>query len=149
MKAARSARAIKSAPKSAPKPAPSAADQPATAAETTATQTPARTATRPEPIFVKETENEAPDGGELKKKELIDKVVSRSDVKKKYAKPVIEAMLEILGEAVNEGRELNLQPFGKLKHNRTKETDNAHVAIVKIRQSKAQIDPLVEKTDDD
>lgn len=73
---------------------------------------------------------------ELKKPELVDLVVSRSDIKKKYAKPVVEAMLEVLGETLAKGREMNLQPFGKVKYNRTKETISARVVVTKIRQSK-------------
>ncbi len=73
---------------------------------------------------------------ELKKTELIDLVVSRSDIKKKYAKPVVEAILEVLGETLARGREMNLQPFGKVKYNRTKETTSARVIVAKIRQSK-------------
>ncbi|MEO3414013.1 HU family DNA-binding protein [Roseovarius sp. CAU 1744] len=73
---------------------------------------------------------------ELKKPELIDLVVTRSEIKKKYAKPVVEAMLEILGETLSKGREMNLQPLGKVKYNRTKETTSARVVVTKIRQSK-------------
>ncbi|SLN61433.1 Bacterial DNA-binding protein [Roseovarius litorisediminis] len=73
---------------------------------------------------------------ELKKRELIDRVVERSDIKTKFAKPVIEAALAVLGEALAEGRELNLQPMGKLKYNRTKETENARIIVAKIRQVK-------------
>ena len=75
-------------------------------------------------------------GPEMKKQELLDKVVSRSDTRKKFAKPVVEAMLEILGETLAEGRELNLPPLGKVKLNRTKEGARARVIVAKIRQSK-------------
>lgn len=71
----------------------------------------------------------------LKKKELIDTVTERSGIKKKDAKPVIEAMLEVLGETLAEGREMNLQPLGKIKINRTKEVQGGNVLIVKVRQS--------------
>jgi DNA-binding protein HU-alpha len=74
---------------------------------------------------------------ELKKKELIDLVVEKSAVSKKYAKPVVEAMLEVLGETFAEGREMNLQPLGKVKYNRIKEMDNARIVILKLRQNKA------------
>ena len=74
---------------------------------------------------------------ELKRRELIDRVVAKSDVKKKYAKPVIEAMLEVLGDTLSEGREMNLQPLGKVKLNRTKETPTARVIVAKIRQNKS------------
>lgn len=77
------------------------------------------------------------DGEELKKKELIDEVVARSGVRKKFAKPAIEAMIDILGEAISDGREVNLQPLGKIKLQRTKDTSNARITVVKIRQSKS------------
>lgn len=85
---------------------------------------------------------------ELRKKELVEAVVERSGIKKKYAKPVVEAMLETLGEALADGREMNLQPMGKLKINRVKQTGNGRIVINRIRQAmKAKIstkDPLAE-----
>lgn len=54
-------------------------------------------------------------GPELRKKELIDKVVKRSGIKKRDAKPVIESMLAVLGEALADSRELNLPDLGKVK----------------------------------
>ncbi len=73
----------------------------------------------------------------LKKQELIEKVVRASGIKKKDAKPVVEAMLEVMGDALADGREFNLQPLGKLKLNRTKETEGARIIVAKIRQSKS------------
>ena len=66
---------------------------------------------------------------------------------KKDAKPVVEAMLAVLGESIADGRELNLQPFGKLRINRTVEKHNGRVTVCKLRQStKATSDatPLAE-----
>ncbi|SDC89540.1 HU family DNA-binding protein [Ruegeria marina] len=77
----------------------------------------------------------ADDDNELRKRELIDLVVARSEVKKKFAKPAVEAMLAILGEAISEGRSLNLSPFGKLKVNRTNEKGNGQVIVCKLRRS--------------
>lgn len=74
-------------------------------------------------------------GPVMRKRELIDLVVEKSGIKKKDAKPVVEAMLAVLGEAVSDGRELNLQPFGKVKVRRAKEMPNARVMVTKIRQS--------------
>ena len=74
---------------------------------------------------------------DLKKKELIDLVVERSDIKKKDAKPVVEAMLAVLGETIASGRELNLQPLGKLRINRSTDKGNGRVIICKLRQSNA------------
>lgn len=70
----------------------------------------------------------------LGKKQLIEDVVARSGIKKKDAKPVIEAMLGVLGEAIAEGRELNLQPFGKITLQKQNEKAQARVSVVRIRQ---------------
>ncbi|WP_019295886.1 MULTISPECIES: HU family DNA-binding protein [unclassified Leisingera] len=78
---------------------------------------------------------------ELAKKELIEKAVERSGVKKKDAKPVVEAVLALLGEAVAEGRELNLKPFGKLRINRSQERSNGTVFVCKLRQPLAASEP--------
>ena len=87
---------------------------------------------------------------DMKKKELIDLVVERSDIKKKFAKPVVEAMLAVLGEAIAEGRELNLQPLGKLRIYRAEEKSNGRVIVCKIRLSlSAQGDDGDDGDDDD
>lgn len=72
----------------------------------------------------------------LKKQELLASVIERSGVKKKFAKPVVEALLAELGEAVGEGREFNLEPFGKLKQVRTTDQAKARVVTARIRQRK-------------
>ncbi|MEL7282005.1 MAG: hypothetical protein AAGK79_16730 [Pseudomonadota bacterium] len=79
-------------------------------------------------------------GTELKKKELLDLVVARSDVKKKFAKPVVEAMLDILGGAIAEERALNLQPMGRVMPKRTKDAGKNRVVIARIRQSKERVE---------
>lgn len=71
---------------------------------------------------------------ELKKRELVDLAVERSGVKKRDAKPAIEAALAILGEALSEGRELNLRPFGKLKVTRMKKGDHGQIINARVRQ---------------
>jgi DNA-binding protein HU-alpha len=124
--------------------------RPKTTAKASSTATPPKpdAAQSITPVVV--TENVAADAGpELKKQELLDKIVTRSEVKKKFAKPVVEAMLEVLGEALAEGRELNLQPLGKVKLNRTKETPNARIIIAKIRQSKQGGASVVKPLDGD
>ena len=121
---------------------------------------PARAATKPAPgsAAAKTAPDVVPDttptvvtSTELKKRELIDEVVNRSGVRKKFAKPAIEAMIDVLAEAIAEGREVNLQPFGKIKHQRTKDTSNARITVAKIRQSKTAgpaLDPA-DRADDD
>lgn len=79
-------------------------------------------------------------GPVMRKKELIDAVVERSGIKKKDAKPVVEAMLAVLGEALADNRELNIQPLGKIKVRRAKQMQNGRVLVTKIRQSTAMDD---------
>ena len=73
---------------------------------------------------------------EMKKPALVEKAVEMSGVKKRYAKPAIEAALAILGEALKEGRDLNLQPMGKVMAKNSKETGSGKVINARIRQSK-------------
>ncbi len=79
-----------------------------------------------------------PEPTAMRKKQLIDAVVVRSGIKKKDAKPVIEAMLAVLGEAIAAGEDLNLPPFGKIKVTRQIDKDKAKVFVTRIRQSNAQ-----------
>ena len=99
----------------------------------------------PKPVVVTENTPVVSDPA-LKKKELIDAVVERSGIKKKDAKPVIEAMLAILGQTLADGREMNLQPLGKIKINRAKDVQGGKILVTKIRQSnrvpKAPSDPM-------
>lgn len=70
----------------------------------------------------------------MRKKELIEQVVSRSGMKKKDVKPVVEAMLAELGETLAKGRGLILPPLGRVMVNREKEMPDGRVLIVKVKQ---------------
>ncbi|SLN43760.1 integration host factor subunit alpha [Roseivivax jejudonensis] len=70
----------------------------------------------------------------LRKRELIDLVVTRSGMKKKDAKPVVEAALAVLGEQLADGRELNLAPLGKVRVTKHKQATNGQVLTARIRQ---------------
>ncbi len=105
---------------------------------TTAPQTRSKTpVSRAKPLDPEVVVTESPTVAEpeLKKKELIDTVVAMSGVKKRDAKPVIEAMLSVLGETIAEGRELNLAPMGKLKITRMKKTTKAQVITARLRRN--------------
>jgi len=79
---------------------------------------------------------EGPTGPQaLRKKELIDRVVALSGMKKKDVKPVVEATLAVLGTALSNEEPLNLQPLGKVVINRKKELANGEVLITRIRRS--------------
>ena len=101
-------------------------------AKTAATSTSKKAAPKVAPVVV-----EAPQpvvaGPMMRKKELIDAVVAQSGVKKRDAKPVVEAMLQILGDSLRDGRELNLQPLGKVMVRRSKKTQSGTVLMTKVR----------------
>ncbi len=77
---------------------------------------------------------------EMKKPDLINLVVERTGMKKKDVKPVVEAMLGVLGETLSRGQEMNLQPFGRVKINNTKDLAKAQVHSVRIRQAKGALE---------
>ncbi|MEP3441487.1 MAG: HU family DNA-binding protein [Sulfitobacter sp.] len=76
---------------------------------------------------------------ELRKKELFELVVERSGMKKKDVKPVVEAMLAVLGDALSEQREMDLPPLGKLKIQRGKELSDGRALVLKLRQKSSQL----------
>lgn len=78
-----------------------------------------------------------PKGEMLKKAEFLDRAVSRTDVKKRDAKPAIEAALAVLAEALSNGEELNLPPMGKLRVVKSKDLgEGAKVLTLKLRTMK-------------
>lgn len=77
---------------------------------------------------------------QLKKAELVDKIVARTGVKKRDAKKSAEAMLDILAETISGGREINIKPLGKVMLTRTKELDNGEMLMVRIRRVNIDIE---------
>ncbi len=129
-------------PKSTKTPSASKTKKPDTAAKpkkaAAAKTAPTKASTAPAAAQVAPTVVDAPQavilGPRMRKKELVDTVVTRSGMKKKDVKPVVETMLAVLGEALADNRELNLSPFGHLKIRREKKLANGRVVVAKIRQ---------------
>jgi len=84
---------------------------------------------------------------DLKKRDLIEAVLERCDVKKRDARPVIEAMLAVLGETLAEGRGLNLEPMGKLRVNRVEDRQDRRIVVCKLRRSLSAPEGEVEDTE--
>ncbi|WP_238364446.1 HU family DNA-binding protein [Mesobacterium pallidum] len=81
---------------------------------------------------------DAPEQGEvpeLRRGELIDRVVEQTGIRKKFAKPVVEEVLAILGEELAAGRRMNLQPLGRIKVSRQDELENGRLIVARIRQA--------------
>ncbi|WP_163849615.1 HU family DNA-binding protein [Pseudooceanicola aestuarii] len=87
----------------------------------------------PDPVVTQENRPaEAPEL--LRKKELLEGVVTRSGIRKRDAKPVVEALLAELGDALAAGRPMQLPGFGKLRVNRIKDSPASRVVVARIRQ---------------
>ncbi len=94
------------------------------------------TAKAPTPQVVSKHVDLAP-GEIVKKAEFIDRVIARADVKKKDAKPAIEAALAELADILAAGGELVLPPMGKLKQIKVKDLgDGAQMMTLKLRTMK-------------
>lgn len=81
--------------------------------------------------------NGAAKGGTLRKKDLVERVVTASGAKKKDVRGIVEAVLAVLGDALHAGEILALPPFGKARVNRQKDTAGGETLVVKLRRGKA------------
>lgn len=78
-----------------------------------------------------------PQGEMIKKPEFLDRAVERTDVKKREAKPAIEAALAVPPVSLINGEELNLPPMGKLRVVKSKDVgEGAKVLTLKLRTMK-------------
>lgn len=70
----------------------------------------------------------------LKKPELFDAVVTRTNLKKRDVKPAVETAMAVIAEALREGTDVNLPPLGKLRIVKSKTLENgATVLTLKLR----------------
>lgn len=70
----------------------------------------------------------------IRKRELIAFVAARSGRDKGEVRPVIEAMLDVMGEGLAAGRDMDLSPLGKVRMERVKEKSDGRVISVRVRQ---------------
>jgi len=78
-------------------------------------------------------------GPQLKKKDLVARVVATLDGKKKgQVKDIVEATLAALGEALQKGEALNLPPFGRARIAKSKGEGKTSSMTVKLRGAGAK-----------
>ena len=87
----------------------------------------------------------------LKKSAFIERVMARVDIKKRDAKPTIEAALAVLTDALVAGEDINLPPAGKFRVMRTKDLDDgAQVITLRLRTPKnASVATTADRLEDD
>ena len=77
------------------------------------------------------------EGALLKKPDFLDRAITRAGVKRRDAKPAIEAALQELAAALLRGDELNLPPLGKIKVMKARDLgDGAAALTLKVRTMK-------------
>ncbi|MBU2993518.1 HU family DNA-binding protein [Octadecabacter sp. 1_MG-2023] len=115
-----------------------------TAAATTKTTTTAAAKAAPAPATkatIVESVTPVVTATPIKKPELIDRVMAETGMKKKDVKPVVEAMLTVLGRTLADGEELTVPPLGKVMIKRVKDVANAKIMTLKVRQPKGDNGP--------
>lgn len=86
----------------------------------------------------------------LKKPELFDEVVARTNLKKRDVKPAVETALAVIVETLREGKDVNLPPLGKLRVVKAKDLENgATVLTLKLRTPKNATVAAVASADGD
>ena len=73
------------------------------------------------------------DAPEVTKKEMVDRMVAQSGMKKGDARRALEATMAAMSDALREGNNLSLAPLGKMKISRTKDTPNGKLVVLRIK----------------
>ena len=69
----------------------------------------------------------------IRKPQFIERVVERSEKRKRDVKPSVEAALAVLAEAIAAGEDLILPPLGKIKVVKSREIPGGAVHTIKLR----------------
>lgn len=114
--------------------------------KSTKTTVAGKTAAKAPRVKVDSLESTAIDAAEgdkkVKKPVFLDRTLLRTDVKKRDAKPAIEAALAELSAALLAGEELVLPPLGKLKVIKSKDVGQGAKALtLKLRTMKTEQPP--------
>lgn len=78
----------------------------------------------------------------LRKKELVARVAELSGARKSAVRPIVEATLAALGDALAAGDDLVLPPFGKLRINRQRDLPTGAVMTLRLRRRAAVPDSV-------
>ena len=79
------------------------------------------------------TAAELPLTGELSKKDLLERLVTESGMKKGEARNALNALLNVLHGALSEGKSISAAPLGKIKLTRRKQTPNGELAVLRVK----------------
>ena len=93
--------------------------------------------TTPKAAPKKEVTTDAAAKPMLKKPELFDEIVKRTNLKKRDVKPAVETAMAVIAESLRDGTDVNVPPLGKMRIVKSKDLDNgASVITLKLRTPK-------------
>ncbi len=73
----------------------------------------------------------------MKKPEILDAIVARTNLKKRDVKPAVEAAMAVIADALRDGNDINFPPLGKLRVVKSKDLEGgAAVMTLKLRTQK-------------
>lgn len=72
----------------------------------------------------------------VQKKDFVDRVVAATGAKKSEARPIIDATLEQLGEALSAGHTLAVPPLGRARVNLEKDLRGGDVITLRLRRKR-------------
>lgn len=133
----KTAAAKKTAAKSTSTATKTATKAPAPVKLVASAETPAKTATATSADVTVVSSNPVVAGPTVKKQDFLTRVLESCDVKKRDAKPVMEAVLAELGKALSAGEDLQLPPLGKLMVQRQKDIGSGEVLTLRLRRTGA------------
>lgn len=74
---------------------------------------------------------------QLRMRDILERVVDRSGMRKGEARTAIEATMAVIGEAIENGEDIDLPGFGKLKLQREKETPRGKAYVMRLVRNTA------------
>ena len=77
--------------------------------------------------------------GSMRTMDLINVIAPNITVSRKDIRTAIDAAFKAMGEALAEGKMLNLPPLGKMSVKRTKPGEKSDMVMVKLRRMKAGV----------
>ncbi|MDP5307747.1 HU family DNA-binding protein [Paracoccus spongiarum] len=77
----------------------------------------------------------------VQKKDFVDRVIAATGAKKSEARPIIEATLEQLGEALSAGQTLAVPPLGRARINLEKDVRGGDVITLRLRRKASPTAP--------
>lgn len=78
---------------------------------------------------------------QLRMKDMVERVMDRTGLKKGEVKASVEATLAVLGEALESGEDINTPGLGKMRVTREKPTPRGRMMMVKLVRNAKTPDP--------